>query len=89
MKIGSPNNIEILLHCHCSPGVHERIHAPAVGLAIDRFLDAGAIVHGEEPNTYKTTHLGCAWVEALCNVEAPRLAYIDREKNILKIVGNT
>lgn len=76
-RIGTPNNIEVLLHCHCSPEPHPRIHAPAVADAI-AFLEAsGAIERDPYPGSFRTTPLGRRWVASLCNVGLP---LSDKEK---------
>lgn len=72
--IYSPNNIEILLHCHTTPGPHKRIDAPAVRKAIADLLDEGAItadLANGRTDCYRTTEKGRAWVAALCAVPAP------------------
>lgn len=85
MKIGTPNNIDVLLYCHVCPGLHPRLHAPAVQEALGFLLTAGAIERNTAHlDTYHTTKLGQAWVRALCNVEKPQVAFVDSHGNILK-----
>ena len=85
MTIRTPNNIDILLHFHCSPTKHERREAPAVIEGIQILLEAGAL----EPDAnrgeghFRTTPKGRAWVESLCNVEEPRAAWVDAHGTIL------
>lgn len=84
MTIYSPNNIEVLLHYHTNPTPHPRIHAPAVLEATDLFIKHGVIrLEDGMTGEYRTTPKGKAWVAALCNVEVPREAYIDKDGNIL------
>ena len=84
MKIHSPNNIEVLLHYHTTPTVHPRIDTPAVADATAMLLHAGCIEREQEHDgQYRTTPKGQAWVKALCNVEIPREAYVDKHGNIL------
>lgn len=83
--IFSPNNIDVLLHFHVSDEPHPRREAPAVQDAIAWFLDIGVIAHGEHPYCYRTTDLGKAWVESLCNVPIPRRAFIDEMGRIIKL----
>lgn len=87
VTIFSPNNIEVLLHCHTSPRPHPRINdAQAVMDAVDMFLKLGAIEidrDAEDSNVYKTTPMGKAWVNALCNTPPPTLAYVDENGKIL------
>lgn len=66
----SPNDIEVLLHCHCTPGPHQRLDAPAVLDAVTRFLDAG-LIERVAPSEYRTTEGGRVLVEALCAVPWP------------------
>ncbi len=82
MKIHSPNNIEVLLHYHTRPMPHPRIDAPAVCDATRMFLESGCITP-EDNGRYATTPKGSAWVQALCNVECPREAYVDQKGNVL------
>lgn len=84
MKISSPNNIEILIHCYTTPTAHPRIDAPAVIEAIGEFLESGCIVPAAGKDQYRTTPKGDAWVKLLCNVEMPREVYVDAYGNILE-----
>lgn len=83
MKIGTPNNIEVLLHCHTATTPHPRKDAPAVTAALTTLFHAGCIDPGATPGSYVTTPLGEAWVQAMCNVEIPRVAYVDTQGQIL------
>ncbi len=71
----SPNDIEVLIHCHCSRTVHPRYTANAVSETLKRFLRDGIIrvysekeVKGDEGSTvlYETTALGSSLVDRLC-----------------------
>ena len=90
MEIGTPSNIEVLLHCHCSPESHERQEAPAVASALSMLLGAGCIeVEHDQSVTagqtvYTTTRKGASWVKALCNVECPKSVYVDAQGNVLE-----
>lgn len=81
--IGSPSNIEVLLHCYRSAQIHPRAEADAVIEAIEGFLACGAIEPAEDEGGYRTTALGRAWVEALCRVPMPRCVYVDKEGSFL------
>ncbi len=90
MIIGNPNNIEVLLHCHCSPEPHPRFDAPAVKDALRLLLRAGCIEVVKKPDSederrYRTTDKGRAWVKALCEVEEPRAIYIDSQGRHLSL----
>jgi DNA-binding PadR family transcriptional regulator len=82
MEIGSPNNIEVLLHCHRCWEPHPRKDAPAVIEALRMLEEAGAIE--KIGGIYETTEKGKAWVMALCNVKEPRFVWVDEKDNILK-----
>ena len=83
-EIFSPSNIEILLHCHVRVEPHPRLEAPAVRDAILAFLKIGAIAPDPEcQDLYHTTPLGKAWVEALCRVPPPWIAFIDQQGKLL------
>lgn len=84
--IYSPSNIEVLLHFHCGVGPHPREEAEAVQEAIDRFIQDDVIApEGEKPGVFRTTKKGQAWVQALCNVEPPKPAWVDSHGNILLV----
>lgn len=82
--IGTPSNIEVLLHCHTTPLPHPRREAPAVADALALLRNLGAIepsdIHHEVETT---TALGRAWVEALCRVPLPRMAFVDERGEVL------
>lgn len=81
--IGTPNNIEVLLHCHTTPAPHPRRHAPAVADALALLRTLGAIEATADENVETTTALGRAWVEALCRVPLPRAAFVDERGEVL------
>jgi len=83
--IATPNNIEVLLWCHCRVGLHERIEAPAVHDTLMEFLQMGAIERevGEPEHHFTTTPLGRAWVQALCNVPPPKSVFVDESGRAL------
>lgn len=72
----TPNDVEILLHFHCSGIPHPRASAPAVRESIARFIDAGALTHGG-PAGYMTTAKGDAWVQMICDTPEPIHMYVD------------
>ena len=89
MNIQTPNNIDVLLHYHVSPTVHERFCAPAVKDAVSNFVNVGALEldvdeegKGQE-GRYRTTPLGRAWVKALCSTKMPKPVFADEHGNIL------
>lgn len=48
------------------------------------FLHIGAIEPDVENDCYRTTPMGKAWVQALCNVRPPRPAFVDEHDNVLE-----
>lgn len=84
--IYSPNNIDVLLHCYSQKGPHPRLEALAVQDSIMEFISMGVVEvlkREKEGTIYKTTPLGDAWVQALCNVPPPRMAFIDQNGAVL------
>jgi len=90
MTAQCPAHIEFLLHCHTRFDSFERLDAPVYQELIPVWLEAG-IIEPHEPfgasiataKTYKTTALGKAWVQALCNVPVPKAVFIDEQGRIL------
>lgn len=80
--LGSPNTIEVLLHCHVSPEAHPRAGAPAVDDALSLLFSSGAIEYAGS-KVWKTTRLGAAWVRALGKVPVPTTAFIDEQGRVL------
>lgn len=76
----TPNDIEVLLHYHCSSEPHPRFGAPAVTDTVQRFIDLGVLTR---PNL-TITPLGAAWVKALCATPMPRLVYVNDRNEILE-----
>ena len=82
--IYSPNNINVLLHYHCSCEPHPRLEASAVSEALQEFLRIGALVKDDSTGSgYRTTPMGQAWVQALCNVAPPQQAFVDEHGTVL------
>jgi hypothetical protein len=79
MKIGTPHNIELLLHYHTTPDVHPRFHVAHVKEVTEMFVKRGCIIpEKDKPDQYRTTSLGAAWVKALCNTEIPVAVFVDQ-----------
>lgn len=88
--IHCPAHITFLLHCHVSPDGFEHIDAPVFQQLIPSWLKLGVIEPHEPfgatpctPHHYRTTALGKAWVQALCNVTCPKTAFIDEQGRVL------
>lgn len=91
--IGCPANISFLIRCHVyydSAFEMERNQSPHHTELIAEWLEAGVIERHEifgatpcTPTSYRTTPLGAAWLEALCRVPMPRLAFLDEAGRVL------
>ena len=73
----TPNSIEVLIHCHCSPKEHPRANTSAVQDALKELETNGLIVRTDESDRnvydgqYKTTERGAAHIEQLCQLSYP------------------
>ncbi len=81
--MSTPNDIEVMLHYYTSPVGHPRIHASAVRDAVERFVNAGLLVHKNDTpttvndlNAYEVTKGGRMYVEALCAVPIPTQQWV-------------
>lgn len=81
--IATPYRIKLLLHFDCSPGPYPL--SPIFQEEVDGLVEEGAIEPcAESGSGYKTTSLGGAWVQALCNVPPPKVVFVDQLGNILE-----
>lgn len=70
----TPNDIEIMIHCHTSRAPHPRRGAPAVGESIAMLEDFGMIrfeTSKSEPGYFTTTEKGAKYIEMLCQTPMP------------------
>ena len=88
--IGCPANISFLIRCHVYYDSAFEADRGAPPELVADWLEAGVIERHEifgatpcTPTSYKTTALGAAWIEALCRVLMPRLAYLDEAGRVL------
>lgn len=82
--MNTPNDIEVLIHCHCSPNVHPRADAPAVIETIERFLNDEIIERSlRNEGTYNTTDKGRAWLKCILNVPYPTQRWVDSNGNAI------
>jgi len=79
----TPNDIDVLLHCHCCPGEHPRIGAPAVDGAIEMLFGEGLIERSGEHGCYATTEKGRAHVRQICNLPFPQRKWFGHDGNII------
>jgi len=81
----TPNDIEVLIHCHVSPVLHPRIDAGAVKEALARFLNCGLIEgFGDVSNAYQTTDKGAAHIQQLCNLPFPTVKYVTASGEVIE-----
>jgi len=83
----TPNDIEILIHCHCCPLPHPRCDSPAVKEALISFVNEGLVYvdDSDEVDTYRTTPRGYAHLEQLCSLELPIQQWIDSNGKIIDV----
>ena len=74
----TPNDIQVLLHCYCSPEPHPRLAAPAVSEAVNAFIKSGILAkHDTDELRYKPTAKGEALIQMLCKTPLPEQVYVD------------
>lgn len=83
MTLFRPANIEFLLWCHTRCKPYPDVDLPMYQSLIVQLLNGGAIE--KDGDRYITTEKGAAWVQALCDVEEPREAFIDAAGNVIKV----
>ena len=76
VKFMTPNDIEVLIHCHVSPSVHPRADAPAVRDAL-RSLEANGLIEQRDQEYYHTTDRGRAHINQLCSLSWPIQAWVN------------
>lgn len=84
--LGSANAIGVLLHCYLSHEPHPHADSEAVGKTLSFLASCGAIhltPKAQKFNCYETTPMGKAWVQALCDVPAPRSVFVNEAGNPL------
>lgn len=80
----TPNDIEILIHCHVSPAVHPRADAPAVQQAL-RSLETNGLIEQRDGEGYSTTSRGQAHMEQLCGLAWPVEAWVGADGKVIEI----
>ena len=73
----TPNDIEVLLHCHCTCRVHPRRNAPAVQSALVMLVECGLIDPDGDEAYYRTTSRGAAHIAQLCDLGLPTQVWQD------------
>ncbi|MCH8247060.1 MAG: hypothetical protein IH951_11710 [Bacteroidetes bacterium] len=84
-KVMTPNDIEVLLHCHTSGEAHPNIGAVAVCGALKKMESNGLIepTPGNILHLFQTTDRGRAHVAQLCGLAWPQLAWTDESGKII------
>jgi len=77
----TPNDIEVLIHCHVCPNPYPRASAPAVKSTIEKFKALDLIKPTD--NYYTTTLKGHSLLLAMQKTPMPLLAWVDKENKIL------
>jgi len=73
----TPNEIEILIHCHVSSLPHPRADVPAVKEALDALVENDLIVqHSGTDGVYSTTDRGKAHMQVLCSMPLPEKIWV-------------
>lgn len=85
----TPGEIEILIHCHCTPEPHPRLHAPAVQDAIRSFLDSNLIQPVGLSGGYTTTVRGEAHIAQLCKAALPVQAWVNERGELIYPPGES
>ena len=79
----TPNDIEILIHCHVSPAKHPRFDANRA--VFDSLVVNGLLERLIPSDDYVTTPKGAAHVGQLCALPWPHEAWIGADGKIIKI----
>jgi len=77
----TPNEINVLLHYHCSPTVHPLAKVPAIINATSNLVHWGLLANIEPP--YTTTSKGVAHVKQLCTLPLPEQVWVSRTGEVL------
>ncbi len=80
----TPNDIDVLIHYHTSPGLHPRHDAPAVFEACCMFVKDG-IFEQRDGEGYSTTPRGCALMEVLCATPYPVEVWVDGSGKVIDL----
>jgi hypothetical protein len=81
----TPNDIEILIHCHVSPSKHPRADAPSVKDALKCLQMMDLIEPLGEKGAYTTTGRGKAHMKQLQCLPLPELKWMDKDEKEIKL----
>lgn len=79
----TPNDIEILLHCHTSSTQHPRMNAPAVRSAFES-LETNGLIEQHKEGYFVTTDRGKAHVHTLCSTPWPIRKWVNDNNGIIE-----
>lgn len=82
----TPLHIELMLHYHCSCAKLDNADAPSVVEYTQQLSQMGLIEFCKDHElnrAWGSTDKGKAFVEVICNVEVPRLAWVDNNNCII------
>lgn len=85
-RLWTPNDIEVLIHCHVFAAPHPRADAPAVQDAVKKLFAYGLILQDKNDRAkWSTTPRGEALMESLCRVSLPekKTVWADADGNPL------
>lgn len=80
----TPNDIGILIHCHCCPEPHPRLEAGAVRASLVWMANSG-LIEQVDKERWKTTPRGAAHLNQLCNLPLPRRAWIGADGETIQV----
>lgn len=80
----TPNDIDILIHYHCSSSRHDRFDAPTVQESLIWMVEDD-LLEFCSPDSYRTTEKGKAHVRQLCNLPLPKSVFIDGHGDIIQL----
>jgi hypothetical protein len=80
----TPNELEILIHCHTTPTAHPRHDAPAVQEALAWFMEDGIIKPTDTCRVFTTTNKGRAWLSDILATPMPRQAWINSSGKVIE-----
>jgi len=78
----TPNDIEILIHCHVCPEPHPRAKFPAVSETL-RSLEVNGLIEQRLGDGYHTTERGKAHIEQLCSTPWPTQVWVNANGGII------
>ena len=79
----TPNDLEILIHCHVASAIHPRAaDAPAVQESISMLLVHRLIIERGD-NVFRTTPKGRAHIQQIMNLQYPTEQWVDANGEII------